>query len=118
MLFILLVVLLVLLVLYSKVKYFTLRGPLPGLSPHFFFGNLIQSGLLFYDVSLPKAFSTFQKHFGDTYQFWFGPSRMIVVCGIGDVQHIFTNRQIYDQGDIFIQIFSTLFSDGLICLKG
>ncbi|CAF4962478.1 unnamed protein product, partial [Rotaria sp. Silwood1] len=110
--------LLVLLLIYYKVKYFTLRDSLPELPPHFFFGNLIQSGLLFYDQSPRQVFSTFRKRFDDTFQFWLGPTRIIVVNKIGDIQHIFTNRHIYDQGEIYIQLFSTLFSDGLICLRG
>ncbi|CAF2800141.1 unnamed protein product [Rotaria sp. Silwood2] len=103
---------------YYKVKYFTIHGCVPGLSPHIFFGNLIQSGLLFYDQSPQKVFLSFRKRFGDTFQFWLGPTRVIAVNKIGDIQHIFTNRHIYDQGEIYIQLFSTLFSDGLICLRG
>lgn len=118
MFFVLLALALVLLVVYCKIKYFTIRGSIAGLSPHLFFGNLIQAGLIFDNIPLPKALSTFQKRFGDIFQFWFGPSRVIVVAEINDVKHVFTNRQIYDQGEMFIDILSSLFPNGLICLKG
>ncbi|CAF0803367.1 unnamed protein product [Adineta steineri] len=60
-------------------KYFTLRGPIPGLSPHYFFGNTIQSGLVLKDLSLHEVYRTFKSRFGDVFQFWFGPARVIVV---------------------------------------
>ncbi|CAF1300847.1 unnamed protein product [Rotaria sordida] len=68
-----------------------------GLFPHFFFGNLIQSGLLFYDQSPREVFSTFRKRFGDTFQFWLDSTRVIIVNKIGHIQDIFTNRCIYNQ---------------------
>jgi cytochrome P450 len=106
-----------LLILYLKVKYFTLHGPIPGLSPHFFFGNLIQSGLL-QGKSPPQIFAAFKQRYGDIFQFWFGPTRLIVVSNIDDVQHIFNHRNIYDQGDIYIEQFAILVPNGLITLKG
>jgi hypothetical protein len=118
MLFLLLIVASILWVLYLKIKYFTLRGPLPGLSPHFFFGNIIQSGILFDNLSLHQVYLAFKNRFGDIYQFWMGPWRLIIVSGITDVQHIFTYRNIYDQGDIFVEQLHVLMHDGLICLKG
>jgi hypothetical protein len=65
-----------------------------------------------------QILAEFKYRYGDIYQFWFGPIRYIVVSGINDVQHIFSNRNIYDQGDIFIDQVSTLFPNGLITLKG
>ncbi|CAF4341546.1 unnamed protein product, partial [Rotaria sordida] len=117
MFFILIVVVVVLLIVYAKLKYFTLRGPLPGLPPQFLFGNLIQSGLLLGGVSLPQVYLAFQARFGDIFQFWLGPTRVIVVSGIGDVQHIFSNRKIYDQGDMAIEQMSLLLPDALICTR-
>ncbi|CAF2050461.1 unnamed protein product, partial [Rotaria magnacalcarata] len=107
-----------LLILYVKIKYFTLRGPIPGLSPHVFFGNLIQSGMLLHGKSIPEIFTIFKHRYGDIFQFWFGPTRYIVVGNISDVQHIFTHRNIYDQGDFFAQQFATLFPNALVTLKG
>src|SRR3984957_7159298 len=107
-----------LLILYLKLKYFTLRGPLPGLSPHFLFGNLIQSGYIRGGTCVHQTFLEFQKRFGDIYQFWLGPVRCIIVSSIGDVQHIFTHRNIYDQSDMMIEQFSTIIPEGLLSLKG
>ncbi|CAF2845745.1 unnamed protein product [Rotaria sp. Silwood2] len=107
-----------LLLYYIKLKYYTFRGPLPGLPPHFLFGNLIQSGILLGNVSRPDALLAFKARYGDIFQFWAGPTRVIVVSNINDVQHIFTHRHIYDQGDLTIQTFGVLFPDGLICNKG
>jgi hypothetical protein len=108
----------ILLILYLKLKYYTLRGPIPGLPPHFIFGTLIQSGQLLRDASLPQVCSVFKARFGDIFQFWFGPTRFIIVSGIGDVQHIFTHRNIYDQGDLYIQQCGIIAPDGLISVKG
>ena len=40
------------------------------------------------------------------------------MSNITDVQHIFTHRHIYDQGDLAIQTFGVLFPGGLICNRG
>ena len=114
----LLVAVLVLLLAYVKQRYFTLRHGLPGLSPHFYVGNLVQSGILFRGKSLSHVLVEFQKKFGDNFQFWLGPSRFMVIGDIADVQHIFNHRHIYDQGDVFIEKISLLFPDGLGCIKG
>jgi hypothetical protein len=98
-------------------KYFTLRGPIPGIPPHFLFGNLIQIGV-FNDVPFPDIYKNLKNRFGEYYQLWFGPWRVIAVSNVTDVQHIFTHRNIYDQGDIFCQQFSVMFPDSLICIKG
>lgn len=118
MLLILICGVIALLILYYKIKYFTLRGPVPGLSPQFFFGNVIQSGMLLQGKSLAEIFTTFKQRYGDIFQFWFGATRYIVVGNISDVQHIFTHRNIYDQGDFFAEQFSTLFPNALVTLKG
>jgi hypothetical protein len=117
MIFILILVTVVLLIFYLKQKYFTFHGPIPGLSLQFLFGNLFQSGL-FNGKSPPHILSTFKQRFGDIFQFWFGPSRFIIVNNIADVEHIFTHRNIYDQGDIFIEKFSINYSESLISTKG
>lgn len=103
---------------YLKVKYFTLRGSLPGLSPQFLVGNLIQSGFLFGHGSLPETFASFKRRFGDVFQLWLGPSRVIVVNNINDVQYIFTHRHIYDQGDIYTKRFSIVIPHGYISNTG
>ena len=119
MIFIGLVVLIIFLVyIYLKSKYFTWNDSLPGQSPDFFFGNLIQSGILFQGQSLAEVFIRYQKRFGDHFQFWLGPSRFIIVCDLDDIQQIFSQRNIYEQGDVFIEKISLLFPDGLGCIKG
>ena len=118
MLLLLTIALISLVVLYLKLKYFTLRGALPGLPPHFFFGNLIQTGVLTRGTSLPQVYISFKDRFGDIFQIWLGFLRFIVVSDIEDVQHIFTHRHIYDQGDWFVEQFGVLVPDSLISLKG
>lgn len=114
----LLIVLLSLIYFYLKFKYFTLRDDLPGLSPHIVFGNLIQSGILLNGATASEAFLEFTRRFGKTFQFWLGFSRLIIVSGTGDVQHIFNHRHIYDQGDTFVKKFGILIPNALINLKG
>lgn len=117
--FLLLILAVLLLVyVYVKLKYFTLRGPLPGLSPHVFFGNLIQSGIMLNGVTTAEVFPSFKRRFGNIFQFWLGPTRMIVVSGLRDVEHIFTNRNIYDLGDMYVDKFGIIFPDTLMCIKG
>ncbi|CAF1131795.1 unnamed protein product [Adineta steineri] len=103
---------------YLKLKYFTLHGPLPGMPPQFLLGNLAQSGLLFDKASLPEAHIAFKQRYGDIYQFWISSTRLIVVNNLNDIQHIFTHRNIYDQGDIYVQKFSIVIPHGLISSKG
>ena len=53
----------------------------------------------------------FKKRFGDIFQFWLGTSHVIVVGNINDVQYIYNNRNIYDQGKSFVERISVLFPD-------
>jgi hypothetical protein len=108
----------ILYLLYIKIKYFTLRGPLPGLSPHLFFGNLIQSGLLRGKTSFPQVLLAFKNRFGDVYQFWLGTTHVVVVSGADDVKHIFTHRKIYEHGGILVESVSILIENSLIVLDG
>lgn len=58
---------------------------------------------------------SFEKEiFSDVYRFCVGSSCFIVVNNINDIQHIFTHRNIYEQGDIHINQFSLLFKDAFI----
>lgn len=103
---------------YFKTKYFTLRGPVPGLPPHFLLGNLLQTGILWRDEPFPMVFLDLKKKFGDVYQFWMGPMRVVAVGNLEDAQHIFSHRQIYDQGLLFTKNFSLAYPNALICLEG
>jgi len=95
-----------------------MRSNLPGLSPHFLFGNLIQSGVLFHGVSIGKALCTFRDRFGNVFQFWFGSSRLIVINDTEDVKHILSNRHIYEKGDLSLKTFGILFYHALIANRG
>ena len=104
---------------YLKSVYFTLRGPIPGISPHFFFGNFIQVGLVSRKPTpIPELFVQLREKLGDVYQFWPGWNRLIVVNRLEDVQHIFSHRQIYDQGELFTEKFKMLNPNGIIALTG
>ena len=113
----LIVILIVLSIFYVKKKYFTFYGPIPGLKPHFLFGNLLQAGLL-YGTTPSVVLSKFKERYGDIFQFWAGPTRFIIVNNVKDVEHIFTHRHIYDQADIFAEKFSVSYSRSLISTRG
>lgn len=110
-------VIIVLLFIYIKLKYFTLRGPIPGIPPQFLVGNFIQTGFI-RGVSYAEIYKTLRERFGDTYQLWFGPTRFIAVNNTEDIHHIFTNRNIYDQGNLFVEKLSVIAPDSLITIKG
>jgi hypothetical protein len=103
---------------YMKYTYFTLRGRLPGMPPQFLFGNVLQMGILGGNETLPTVFRQFQTKFGDVFQFWLGPTRIIVVNRLEDVQHIFAHRHVYEQGGVFIDKYSFINPSALICLTG
>ena len=104
---------------YFKSVYFTLRGPIPGIPPHFFFGNLIHFGLFSRTpTSLPEMMLQVREKFGNVCQVWIGSMRLIIINSLEDAQHIFAHRTIYDQGDIFTQKLKLLNSKGILCLKG
>lgn len=118
MLFILIFFLLVLLVISMKMKYFTLRGPIPGRSPQLFVGNLIQFGMMFDEISLAQALIRMKNEFGDVFQYWIGPARFIAVNNINDVQYIYNHRQIYDHSDFLSKNLSVVFPDSLGTCRG
>ena len=110
--------LLLVLYIYVKLKYYTLRDGIPGVSPHLILGNLIQSGIIFNGATTAEVFPSLQRQFGDVFQFWLGSTHVIVVSGIGDVQHILTNRHVYDLGDIYAEKLGSLFPNSLMGIKG
>ncbi|CAF3536902.1 unnamed protein product [Rotaria sp. Silwood1] len=83
---------------------------------HFVF--YARTRILGQDVPLNIVFLQFKAKFGDIYQFWLGPTRIIVVSRLEDVQHIFAHRHVYDQGDIFAEKFGLVNPNGIIALKG
>lgn len=107
----------VLSLIYVKLKYFTLRGPIPGKPPQFLVGNLYQTGLVKgrYVGDIAREF---QAIYGDTFHIWLSILHVICVCHPEDVQHIFTHRHIYEQGELHITQHRILFNDALICNVG
>jgi hypothetical protein len=117
MFFLLAIIIIALLYIYYKRKYFTLYGPIPGKAPQFYFGNVLQTGLLSGSY-LGDIASKFQAEYGDTYQFFLGAMRFIYVCNPDDVQHIFTHRHIYGKGNTHIKQHRLVFHDAIICTEG
>jgi cytochrome P450 len=60
----------------------------------------------------------FQDEYGDTFQLWLGLLHMNFVCNPEDVQHVFTHRHIYEQGDLHVNQHRLVFNDALICNIG
>jgi hypothetical protein len=116
----LVVVVLFLTVLYYYIKrvYFTLTGPIPGLPPQFLLGNLLQTGVIGKKTPLLVVLRDLQLKFGDIFQYWLGSSRVIVVSRLEDVQHIFSHRHIYEQGDIFVEKMSLVNPYFILCMRG
>jgi hypothetical protein len=117
MFFLLIIILIIIFFVYIKLKYFTLYGPIPGKSPQFLLGNLLHTGLI-YGKYFGHIVQELQVKYGDTFQFWAGPIRMIFVCNPEDVQHVFTHRHIYEQGDLEVDHHRLVFNDALICNIG
>jgi len=97
MFFFLVLILITIIIVYAKLKYFTLSGPIPGKPPQFLLGNLVQTGLSS-GRYLGEITKQFQDEYGDTFHLWIGLIHLICVCNPDDVQHVFTHRYIYDQG--------------------
>jgi len=117
MFFVLTIIIIALLYIYFKRKYFTLYGPIPGKPPQFYFGNALQTGLIS-GKYVGDVASQFQAEYGDTYQFFMGSLHFIYVCNPEDVQHIFTHRHIYGKGDTHVRQHRLVFHDAIICTEG
>ena len=117
MFFLLLIVLLIVFFVYIKFKYFTLYGPIPGKSPQFLVGNLLQTGLS-NGKYIGDVAKEFQDKYGDTFHMWFALVHVIFVCNPDDVQHVFTHRHIYEQGDLHASQHRVVFNDALMCNIG
>ena len=104
--------------IYLKRVYFTLNGPIPGLPPQFLIGNLWQTGFIGKNIPLNVIFSDLKEKFGDIFQFWLGPSRIVLVNCLEDIQHIFSNRHIYEQADLFTEKLSLINPFAILVLTG
>lgn len=104
---------------YLKSTYFTLRGAIPGIPPHFLFGNLLHLAWISRKTgSMPHTVIYLKERFGDVYQVWIGAMRTVTINCLEDAQHVFSHRHIYDQGDLFTEKFRIINPHGIICLKG
>lgn len=117
MLFLLVLVLVTTIFIYIKLKFFTLRGPIPGQPPRFLLGNLLEMGQ-FHGKYVGEAFKEYQNRYGDTFQVQLGLLHLICVCHPDDVQHIFTHRHIYEQSRLHVDQHRLVLNDALICTKG
>jgi hypothetical protein len=103
---------------YLKYAYFVLRGPIPGIPPQFFVGNLLQTGILWRDQSMTDVFYKLQDKFGDVFQFFYCHIRLIVISSFEDVNHIYAHRHIYEQSDIFLKKIGLLNTSEIVGLIG
>ncbi|CAF1340843.1 unnamed protein product [Rotaria sp. Silwood1] len=108
--------------LYIKWKYYTLRGPVPGLKPEFLFGNLRQLGIIGPNRQLidtyDRAAEKLQRKFGDIFQFWIGAFHSYVFCRPEHATQIYDDRHIFDQGNIHKETFGLLSENLFIATKG
>lgn len=104
--------------IYIKRSYFTLYGSIPGIPPHFLVGNLIQTDVIGKNIPFNIIFLDLKAKFGDVFQYWLGPSRMISINRLEDIQHIFSHRHIYDQGELFTEKISLVNPYAILCLTG
>lgn len=100
--------------LFVKRRYFSLRQSLPGIDPHLFFGNILQTRCL-HDESYINIQSKLKQSFGDVYQYWLGPYHYYVFNKVEHAEHIFKNRTIYDLPSL---TFGLQFPSGLVSIKG
>lgn len=117
MFFLLVLILITIIFVYVKLKFFTLYGPIPGQAPRFLLGNLLEMGQL-HGKYIGEAFQDYQKKYGDTYQVYLGLLHLICICHPDDVQHVFTHRHIYEQGNLHVDQHRLVLNDALICTKG
>ena len=82
--------------IYFKWLHFTLRGPLAGLPPQLLIGNLLQTGVIGQGEPLLNVFRRLQDKFGDVFQFRLGPTRVVVITRLEDMQYIFAHRHKYE----------------------
>jgi hypothetical protein len=69
--FFLVLILITIIIVYAKLKYFTLSGPIPGKPPQFLWGNFVQTGLSS-GRYLGEITKQFQDEYGDTFHLWIG----------------------------------------------
>ena len=114
------IILLLLLLGYVYLKRPYTQGP-SGLSsqePQFFFGNLINSGLLTGKSTFHEIMQRYQRQYGDKFVFWFGSTPCITFCLSEHAQAILANRQAFDQSPLFLPNFDLLCPHGIFMPTG
>ncbi|CAF0785195.1 unnamed protein product [Rotaria sordida] len=61
---------------------------------------------------------TMQAEFGDVYQYWIGPLRVIGVCNVEDIQYIFAHRHIYEKSSSHMDRLRVFLPDSLVSTTG
>ena len=90
----------------------------PGEDPQILFGNLITSGLLTGKTTITEILMNYQRRFGDTFVFWFGPYSCLTFCQAEQIQAIFADRQMFDQSPLFLPNFDLLCPHGIFLPTG
>ncbi|CAF3604744.1 unnamed protein product [Rotaria sordida] len=61
---------------------------------------------------------TMQAEFGDVYQYWIGPLRVIGVCNVEDIQYIFAHRHIYEKSSSHMDRLRVFLPDSFVSTTG
>ncbi|CAF4423388.1 unnamed protein product, partial [Rotaria sp. Silwood2] len=112
------VIVIILLYIYLKRSYSPSPDDLPGVKPHIFFGNLINSGILTAESTFHEMMLDYQRRFGDKFQFWFGSHRCFIFCRIDHAQTIFANRHSFEQSPFILPNFDLFCPNGITILTG
>ncbi|CAF3669995.1 unnamed protein product [Rotaria sordida] len=112
------VIVITLIYIYLKRVYSPSPDDLPGVKPHIFFGNLLNSGILTGELSFHQVFLDYQRRFGDKFQFWFGSHRCFVFCGVEHAQIIFAGRHTFEQSPLFFPNFDLFCPNAIVMLTG
>ena len=108
--------------LYLKWKYFTLYGAVPGIQPEFLFGNLRQLDLINSKKemidSYVHGFEKMHNQYGDTFQFWIGANHCYAFCRPEHAEQIYAARHIFDRAEIRKNTFGLIAENALIALMG
>ncbi|CAF1538310.1 unnamed protein product, partial [Didymodactylos carnosus] len=64
------------------------------------------------------VYAKWKSLYGDFCHYWIGPFRFYMVSRLDIIQHIYSNRQIYETSDFGKRIFGLQVPSGLISLRG
>jgi cytochrome P450 len=101
-----------------KRRYSSSRHVLPEMKPHFFVGNLINSGILSGKKTFPEVLIDFQRRYGDKFMFWFGSHPCMVFCRPEHAETIYTDRQTFERSPLTMPNFDLLCPHALSLLRG